>query len=378
MPPLKMSRGTAVRSPIVVMCFVWFVLGPASTSSAQNRCSARCPNGSMSEAFNCNANYVPVCLRRPTVPRNDGNSTDNGAADRARAEAAAAVEAQRQRDAEIELERIEAENRRRAEEIANQARFNQEKREALGQLKGIADGGDVDFGLKGVSSTDSGLKDGPNSGDSAGLKPVPCGKTDAHVVDGCNVPSGLPKSVDDAIVSGYSSAPPGVSDRVRKGFQAIATHDWKLAKAWFGDALNHDPDNASLKRMFALADYTEKRVEQLNARKSANQSSLLQLPQDSDIYLIFPGEPAPRSTATGRAMQLPEESDIYFLFPGLEASDAKVAKTKAAKAKAAKAAKEMDDYYFDQALKAAENDPQLLKLSKPPERAQRRNPYEVK
>ena len=61
---------------------------------------------------------------------NGGNSNDNGAADRARAEAAAAAEAQRQRDAELEQQRIDADNKRRMEEIAKHAKFDRETRGA--------------------------------------------------------------------------------------------------------------------------------------------------------------------------------------------------------------------------------------------------------
>jgi tetratricopeptide (TPR) repeat protein len=73
---------------------------------------------------------------------------------------------------------------------------------------------------------------------------------DPNVVDG-RVRSGLSKPVEDAIAGAYRDAPPGVSDRVRKGFQAVATNDWKVAKAWFEDALNQDPNNAQLKRLVA-------------------------------------------------------------------------------------------------------------------------------
>jgi tetratricopeptide (TPR) repeat protein len=204
--------------------------------------------------------------------------------------------------------------------------FNQDKQKALGQLKGISNGGDFDSpsSLKGVGSTDSGLKDAPNSGDSMGLKTLPDVNLDAHVVDARHVPSGLPKAVDDAIASGYSGAPSGVSDRVRKGFQAVTTHDWKLAKAWFGDALNHDPDNAGLKRLVELADYTEKRIQQAKASKSTDPSS-------------------PRT-----AMQLPKGSES--LFPGLPAIEAR----------------ELNDYILDQAIKMTEKDPVLMKSSNRP------------
>lgn len=78
---------------------------------------------------------------------------------------------------------------------------------------------------------------------------VPSG--DPNVVDARNVPSGLSKPVENAITDAYRDAPPGVSERVRKGFQAVASNDWKVAKAWFEDALNRDPGNADLKRLVA-------------------------------------------------------------------------------------------------------------------------------
>ncbi len=85
-----------------------------------------------------------------------------------------------------------------------------------------------------------------------GRKPAP--HTDTSVVDARNVPSGLPKGVENAINGAYANAPPGVSERVRKGFQAVMDRDWPVAKAWFQDALNRDPGNANLKRLVALVD----------------------------------------------------------------------------------------------------------------------------
>ncbi len=85
---------------------------------------------------------------------------------------------------------------------------------------------------------------------------------DSSVVDGRNVPSGLSKSVEHAIAIAYADAPPGVSDRVRKGFQAVVARDWKVAKAWFEDALNRDPGNANLKRFVAFVDQTPNRKKQ--------------------------------------------------------------------------------------------------------------------
>jgi hypothetical protein len=119
---------------------------------------------------------------RQGYPCRSGNArnpnNDNGAAAAAAAaEAEAEAAAKRKREAELEQQRIDAENHRRAEEAAKQAKFDQDKREALGELKGISDGDDSDSasGLKGAGSADSDLKDAPNSGDSTELKTLPDG-----------------------------------------------------------------------------------------------------------------------------------------------------------------------------------------------------------
>lgn len=145
---------------------------------------------------------------------------------------------------------------------------------------------------------------------------------DPMVVDARNVPSGLPKAADDAIASGYADAPPGVSDRVRKGFQAIADHDWKVARAWFQDALNRDPQNPGLKRLSELADFTLMRTQQKSAGKTASASGTLQLPESSDMQFLF-SVPKRQLASSGAALQLPKESDLEYLFPGLSASQAK-------------------------------------------------------
>ena len=89
---------------------------------------------------------------------------------------------------------------------------------------------------------------------NSGAANSPAPNTDPMVVDARNVPSGLPKAMDDAIAAVYANAPAGVRDRVRKGFQAVMEGDWNVAKAWFRDALNHDPGNAGLKSFVALTD----------------------------------------------------------------------------------------------------------------------------
>ena len=68
---------------------------------------------------------------------------------------------------------------------------------------------------------------------------------DPMVVD-ARVPTGLDQATENAIAKAYSNAPPGVSERVRKGFQAVMERDWKVARAWFEDALNRDPGNPGL------------------------------------------------------------------------------------------------------------------------------------
>ncbi|MHB8744277.1 MAG: hypothetical protein ACYC9L_14285 [Sulfuricaulis sp.] len=299
---------------------------------------------------------------------NSGNSYyDYGAAQRAQAAAAAA--AQQQREAELEQQRIDADNQRRMQELENQAKFIDDRNAAASTLRGSTDsttsGGLDASGLRGSSETVGGLKEPGLRGTNVttelrGSKPLrtQTPNLDPMVVDARRVPSGLPKSVDKAIVSGYSDAPPGVSDRVRKGFQAVATHDWKLARSWFQDALNHDPDNAGLKRLVELADYTEKHIPHGKISNAA-QRTAVQLPQDSDMELLFPDLKAakakPASADAQKPMDLPQDSDIEFLFPGRPARDAK----------------ELSDYVLGQAIERTANDPVLIRVSN---RLRSRNP----
>ena len=80
--------------------------------------------------------------------------------------------------------------------------------------------------------------------------------TNTSLVDGCNVPSILPEKINNAISKSFETAPEGVIDRVRKGYQAILTKDWVLAKAWFEDALLRDQSNVCIKRLIDLSIFT--------------------------------------------------------------------------------------------------------------------------
>jgi len=231
-----------ICSGVLTVCCVAF---PVSQGLAQH-CSP-----DWTAEYKCMQHCGPC----PTT-NNTNSNTDNGAAAAAAAaEAEAAADAKRQRDAELEQQRIDAENQRLAEEAEKRAKFDRDKRDALDQLKGIANGDDFDSGsgLKGVGSADSGLKNAPYSGDSSGLKTLPDVNTDPMVVDARNVPTGLPKSVEAEI----PDTPAGNS--VRKGFEAILDHNWKVALVWFQDALNHDPGNAGIQRLIDLAQFTMER-----------------------------------------------------------------------------------------------------------------------
>lgn len=308
---------------------------------------AMCACPGLAKPLGNNATCEDACYGTRSSPGggNAAPSYDYGAAQRARE-----AEAERQRQAEAD--RIE---RERQAEIKRQkdAAFIRDRDAAANTLKGSS--GVAMDQLKGLAGTDSsglkgsgfdtgstglkGLRGSDNADPKASLQPAP--HTDTSVVDGRNVPTGLQKALDNAIASAYSSAPPGVSDRVRKGFQAVMERDWKVAKAWFQDALKRDPNNAGLKRLVALADTSQQPSKQsatvyarnepagLGGRSNMKGSSAppsktkpaqttgtqLQLPDPNDIHFLFPGLEA----TTDPNLQLPNPDDIYYLFPGLKA-----------------------------------------------------------
>lgn len=181
-----------------------------------------------------------------------GSGYDNGAAIREQQRREAERRAEEERQAELERQRREAENKRRIEEAARQAKFLEDRDAAASTLRGSTGTGvSASGGLRGSTATSNstGLRgSSTDTGLRTGTTVTP--NTDPMVVDARNVPSGLPKSVDDAI----PHTPSG--ERVRKGFQAIQDGDWKVALAWFKDALNKEPGNSGIARLVDLAQFT--------------------------------------------------------------------------------------------------------------------------
>jgi hypothetical protein len=242
--------------------------GSVPATRGIGKCPCQCPNGrtvwidkSCGNESDC---YGPCGMTNS--PSSSPPGRDYGAEQRE--QHAAAAEEQRRRDAELEQQRREAENKRRLEEIERQTKFLNDRDAAASTLRGsIGTGTPVNgsggTGLRGSTGTGAAANAAGGTGlrgsrTDAGLRGLKSGTTqtpnlDPMVVDARNVPSGLPKSVDEAI----PHTPAG--DRVRKGFQAIAEHDWEVALAWFQDALNHEPGSPGLRRLVDLAQYTLQR-----------------------------------------------------------------------------------------------------------------------
>jgi hypothetical protein len=91
---------------------------------------------------------------------------------------------------------------------------------------------------------------------------------DPNVVDARKVPTGLPADVANSI----PHTPTG--DRVCKGLEAIQAHDWKVALAWFQDALNKQPSDPGLERLVDLAKYTLQRQNKVASGQSGDKTGL--------------------------------------------------------------------------------------------------------
>lgn len=165
----------------------------------------------------------------------------------------AAAEAERARQAEIARQNAIRAQQEYARKMAAA------KGRILSVLKDSTDGGDPfrpDTGTEGAVAT---IHEGPltvggltlKSDDAVQQASLPKPDNDPMVVDARNVPSGLPKGMDDAIAIACAGTPEGVCERVRKGFQAVMTRDWNVAKAWFQDAANRDPKNPWLNNLVA-------------------------------------------------------------------------------------------------------------------------------
>ena len=309
---------------------------------------------------------------------NSSHAADMDAAEK-QAQDAAAEEAQRAR---AQQQRQEAS--RKAKEAADR-QFMQDRDAAAATLKGSSSaapealrglGTDPNsLQLKGSSSPTPPVLKGGEPRQEARTIPCPT-VTDSATVDACKVPTGLPKAVEKAITTVYGAAPAGVSDRLRKGFQAVMQHDWKVAKAWFDDALQHDPGNARLQRLAALSAYTQDHIALAgtqNAAQAARATGSVQAPSDADLELLFPGWQAAPTSATGAEqkgmVQRPMDSDLQFLFPDQAFPSIRDRME----------AKKLNDLMLGAALKATEYDPVLVKVSRrvPPGQGRQAPPPDI-
>jgi len=122
---------------------------------------------------------------------------------------------------------------RKAEDEAKQRDFIQKRDDAVRELKEIDSN---KFAIKEIAES----------------SPKPCSPSqNAMIVDACDPGTDLPKGIADAIEGVFKNSPRAVTDRVRKGFNAVMQRDWKLASVWLRDALSRESDNVRL-RIFAL------------------------------------------------------------------------------------------------------------------------------
>jgi len=335
---MKRTYHIGMRAIILLMLSIGSVLlalnpqvAVAQTGRAVGPTMCACPGAH--KPLGNNATCEDACYGVRSAPGGGGPGIDYGAIEARRRAQEAEAERQRQAEADrIDRERWAEEKRQK------DAAFIRDRDAAAGSLKGSS-GGAMNQ-LKGLAGTDnSGLKGSGFDTGSSGLKELrgsdrtdqkaraqPAPHTDTSVVDARNVASGLPKSLDNAVATAYANAPPGVSDRVRKGFQAVMVRDWKVAKAWFQDALNRDPSNAGLKRLVALSDSPQQPGKQPATVDARNEPAGLGGRSNAKGAgaPLKKTKPAPAST-TGAQVQLPDPNDIYLMFPGLKAIEDKQA-----------------------------------------------------
>ena len=177
-------------------------------------------------------------------------------------------QAVQQHQNELAQQRRDTDMHKRQAEAARKAKFIMDRNAAASTLKGgLGDNGELKGieslegktpGLKGLRSARyrSGPRMVAKSKWSRTAKSDHCPNVyNPMVVNGCGVPSGLPKFVDAAI----PHTPSG--ERVRKGYEAIqsGTPDrWDVALAYFQEAHRLNPHDAGINRLIDLAEYTRK------------------------------------------------------------------------------------------------------------------------
>lgn len=194
-------------------------------------------------------------------------------------------------------------------------------------MKGIASGLDDSGGGGGLKGLDgvavpSGLKDAPTDSGLKGLdpqpaQPAPVVLTDSRVVDARNVPSGLKKTVEDAFKKVSNAS--GVYERLRKGLQAFDVNDFEAAKAYYQDALNHDPNNEDLKEyvvmVLSIINGRMEVAKKLSADPGYNAAI------NQGVAAIATGDAAAQNAAVekmrkaGGTLQLSTDKDMTMLFP---------------------------------------------------------------
>lgn len=295
----------------------------------------RCPTG-QAQCLGSHSSCEAACGLVSEGGSSSSSGRDYEAERRAQEQAEAARRAEAERQAELEHQRREAENKRRIEEAERQAKFLEDRDAAASTLRGstgtrASSSGAGEPVLRGSTATSGGSGLRGSSADT-GLRGLRTGttvtpNTDPMVVDARNVPTGLPKSVEDNI----PKTPAG--DRVRKGFQAIMNHDWKVARAWFQDAHNHEPGDAGIKRLVDLAEYTLHKEQQPRppaskrtpnaADKAQIAATMAALEHIEDSWmekeiieaLLDYSRNGLRKQAAGNQVQLPLDSDLELLDP---------------------------------------------------------------
>lgn len=146
-----------------------------------------------------------------------------------------------QQQSDYATQRRAVEQQRNQDQAERKAHFLIQRDISAAGLLGDTAAGTSDELMGAGDASVSGAKPGVTSG-AHGKWTCPL-VSDTHIVDGCGVPSGLLKFVDEAL----SRFP--ASDVQRKAYQAIQAHDWKAARAWFQVALQRAPGDPGIQRM---------------------------------------------------------------------------------------------------------------------------------